>query len=42
MAADGADPAIAALTRRLMRNDVEVTAVAVEPLADVSAGEVET
>ena len=42
LAADGADPAIAALTRRLMRNDVEVTAVAVEPLADVSAGEVET
>ena len=37
LAADGADPAIAALTRRLMRNDVEVTAV-----ADVSAGEVET
>lgn len=42
LAADDSDPSVAALMRRLMRNDVEVTVVAAEPLADVSAGEVET
>ena len=41
LAADDADPAIAALIRRLMRNDVEVTTVAVEPLSDLLAGEEE-
>lgn len=41
LAADDADPAIAALIRRLMRNDVEVTTVAVEPLSDLPAGEEE-
>ena len=41
LAADDADPAVATLIRRLMRNDVEVTAVAIEPLIDLPAGEEE-
>ena len=41
LAADDTDPAVATLIRRLMRNDVEVTAVAIEPLIDLPAGEEE-